>query len=672
MAKGINKDQKKENGGEIKAPLSHTDLIQFHNQVASKFTQIWKSGRKNEKRWLGDNWDESQKSKIRRQNRQAYSLPLLSAKLHFISATQKQLRTSYRLEPTSDPSAEIPAELATIQMRQVEARSNTKYIDSDTFDSGLAIKYGVRKVGLDPKSVIPRVVSTAVPWDNFVWDLNSREYDIKEDALFCAEVEKSPRVFLEQIYGKEAITGTAGQTQNSAFAGRHKMSYYVTFSKDINNPKPYDMISLFKHCQKVTRTFYYVLFADKANLHKLKSPLVGKYRTRSEAEDVLREMRIPLALNGLSKEGEIIEREEQRIDYYEFTYNKILYYEQTDWEMFPYDVFFSLRFEDKFVSYQDFLQDPQLIIDRMWAQIDYSLGKDIKNVYEGNRGALDHIETPESAELKASKTGGIIWTKGKEQVFRAIQSQGANPQWVNAIGLMVQYLEDMSGGRTFQGQAEGKSQSGKAISNLQKAGSVLASSFLDAFNRFKKNHGENVLWWIREFESEEDSVRVLGGALSPEMIELLKQENLYEPSKADDGAGYVKLNKGGMTYLKDADITLTVTEEGLTDSAREKRYSQLTEVGKDDPLLAQSPTFRNLRLEAMNLNHSDRQKIVKEAEEMQKRLEEQRQQELQLEQQKNQMQYGKDPLDQEKVKAETGKLKSETLDKVNNLLGTGA
>ena len=28
--------------------------------------------------------------------------------------------------------------------------------------------------------------------------------------------------------------------------------------------------------------------------------------------------------------------------------------------MFPYDVYFAMKFEDKFASYQDFLNDPQL------------------------------------------------------------------------------------------------------------------------------------------------------------------------------------------------------------------------------------------------------------------------------------------------------------------------
>lgn len=636
-------DKKTEAVGET--PLNHTQLIHLHSQVLPKFEQIWLEGERNEGRWMGDNWNQSQRAKIRRQKRQAYSLAILASKLRYISATQKQLRTSFVVEPVSDPNDEIKAQLATLQMRAVENRSNAKYIDSHTFESGLAVKYGVRRVGMDTSSIMPRVKSYSVDWKNFVWDVNAREYDIKKDALFEAEVEKLPRIYLERVYGKEQITGTAGQT-HSAFSGRNKLSYFVNFVKDASEPKPYDMISLFKHCQKTARTFHYVMFQDSANQHSLNSPVIGKYRSSEEANQVLRELNISNAMNGLPEEGEVIERDEIRIDYYEFTYNKILYYEETEWEMFPYDVYFAMKFEDKFASYQDFLNDPQLIIDRMWAQIDYSLGKDIKNVYEGNKKALDPSETPASAERKASDTGGIIWTRNNEQVFRAIQSQGANPQWVNAIQLMVSYLEDMTGGKTFKGGSDSKNQSGKAISKLQEAGSVMVSAFLDSFNQFKKAHGENILWWIREYENEEDTIKVSGGALSPEMRELLEEDGLFEPSKKKDGTGFVTLNQGGISYLKDAEVELLVREEGMTETMREKRYAQLTQVGQDDPMMVQSPTFRRLRLESMDIAHTDKEKIIEETEQMKKQQEQMQQAAMQQEAQKNQMQYGKDELDQ--------------------------
>lgn len=636
-------DKKTEAVGET--PLNHTQLIHLHSQVLPKFEQIWLEGERNEGRWMGDNWNQSQRAKIRRQKRQAYSLAILASKLRYISATQKQLRTSFVVEPVSDPNDEIKAQLATLQMRAVENRSNAKYVDSHTFESGLAVKYGVRRVGMDTSSIMPRVKSYSVDWKNFVWDVNAREYDIKKDALFEAEVEKLPRVYLERVYGKEQITGTAGQT-HSAFSGRNKLSYFVNFVKDASEPKPYDMISLFKHCQKTARTFHYVMFQDSANQHSLNSPVLGKYRSSEEANQVLRELNISNAMNGLPEEGEVIERDEIRIDYYEFTYNKILYYEETEWEMFPYDVYFAMKFEDKFASYQDFLNDPQLIIDRMWAQIDYSLGKDIKNVYEGNKKALDPSETPASAERKASDTGGIIWTRNNEQVFRAIQSQGANPQWVNAIQLMVSYLEDMTGGKTFKGGSDSKNQSGKAISKLQEAGSVMVSAFLDSFNQFKKAHGENILWWIREYENEEDTIKVSGGALSPEMRELLEEDGLFEPSKKKDGTGFVTLNQGGISYLKDAEVELLVREEGMTETMREKRYAQLTQVGQDDPMMVQSPTFRRLRLESMDIAHTDKEKIIEETEQMKKQQEQMQQAAMQQEAQKNQMQYGKDELDQ--------------------------
>lgn len=647
-------------------PLSLNDLINLHNGVAGTFLQIWKEGERNEKRWIGDNWDESKRAKIRRQKRQAYSLPILASKLRYISASQRQLRTSYLIEPTSDPNDEIKAELATIQMKAVEARSNAKYTDSEIFDAGLAIKYGVRKVWLDNNSAIPRVKTYTVDYRNFVWDLNAREYEVRNDALFMAELERPTREYLEMVYGKEAVSNIAGGQALSSFSGRQFIDYYIT-AKDATKSNQYDLISLFKHCQKTYQMRHFVVFPDSAGFHKLNTPLVGKYNTEEEANEVLRELRTPYLLQGLPEEGEVISAERPVIDYYEFVYNKVLYYERTEWEAFPYDVYFSIKFEDKFVSYQDFLNDPQLIIDRMWSQIDYSMGRDIKNVYEGNRSALDPSETPESAQAKASVTGGIIWTQSKEQVFRAIQSQGANPQWINAVESMIRYLEDMTGGRTFQGMTESAGQSGRAIKTLQQAGQVMASAFLDAFNRFKKSSGQNVLWWIKQYESEEDTIRVHGGLILPEMIELLRQEGLYTSSYKNDGSGYVKINKGGISYLQDCEVELTVKEEGMTETMREKRYLQLQEMALTDPYITQSPTFRKLRLEASDIGWSDRQKIIQEAEEMRKREEQMMQQQAQQQNQETQMKYGKDNLDKLEQFANIRKTTREALgvDEVN-------
>lgn len=295
MAVGINKSDRRNTPPEgiTDCPLSHTQLMELHSAVSGKFEQWWREGERNERRWMGDNWDESQRAKIRRQKRQAYSLAILASKLRYISATQKQLRTSYIIEPISDPNDEIKAQLATLQMRAVENRSNSKYVDSQTFESGLAIKYGVRRVGLDTSSVIPRIKSYSVDWKNFVWDLNSREYDIKKDSLWCAEVEKLPRIWLEGVYGKEVISDITGSAESaSVFTGRSKISYFVNFQKDAGLAQPYDIISLFKHYHKAIRTFYYVVFPDTANFHNLNSPVVGKFKSENEANMRLRELNL--------------------------------------------------------------------------------------------------------------------------------------------------------------------------------------------------------------------------------------------------------------------------------------------------------------------------------------------------------------------------------------------
>ena len=121
--------------------------------------------------------------------------------------------------------------------------------------------------------------------------------------------------------------------------------------------------------------------------------------------------------------------------------------------------------------------------------------------------------------------------------------------------------------------------------------------------------------------------------------------------KKVDGSGFLTVNKGGISYLKDAEVELTVTEESMTEIMRDKKYNQLVQAGKDDPFLVQSTTFRKLKLEAMDITFADKQKIMKEADEQQAQQQQMAENAQGIAAEKNQLKYGKESLDQEEQEA---------------------
>jgi hypothetical protein len=96
----------------------------------------------------------------------------------------------------------------------------------------------------------------------------------------------------------------------------------------------------------------------------------------------------------------------------------------------------------------------------------------------------------------------------------------------------------------------------------------------------------------------------------------------------------------------------------MTESAKEKRYVQLNEVATNDPNMAMSPTFRRLRLESMDISWADKQKIIKEAEQMAQQQAQMAQEEMALEREKI-AQGNKDRFDIEEQQANTAKSKME-------------
>lgn len=594
----------------ILTPLDLNNLCGFIDAVMPEFEKDFKEGEDNERRFLGNNYSKKEESEIKGQGRQPLSIPVIKTKLTNISGEQRKRRTSFKIEAAVDPNDEIKAELASLQVKAVERRSNFKFLESDIFDAGIGIKYAVSEMALETEAYHKRVMVKELNYRNFIWDRNSYAYDINDDALWCCKIEIVPRKFLEEIEGID--TSNISEGSLSSFKGREYLNYYVSTS---DKGSEYDLLSLFHFYIKQPRKVYCVLFPDSENLFS-EGVILEKFTSKREAERKLREYEVEYVLNGFKPEGEIHIKTELKLDYYKFCYNKILEYEQTDLEMFPFNLFRAITFNGKYASLMDFLKDPQKVIDRMWMQVDYSIGKSLKNLFLIVEDLID--EPIETAIAKINKTGGVIAVKDlARKAIEEVTSKGANPQWFQVIELMVRYLEDLTGGVNFQGGAIGSNQSGISQKVLAQEGQKLAIPLLENLSRWKQSVGKNILWWLQHYETEEDVIKIQGGALTEEMIQLLNQNNIYTPSQfKKDGSGYIKINnkENQLSYLKDASFELYITEAELSDTDKQMRLQNYNNAAQQDPALLQSPTFNRLRLEAMNLKISDVQQILKERE----------------------------------------------------------
>lgn len=583
--------------------LEHKDLLLLHDNISGYFSDKWEKATKYEKLKQGKHWTASEIESIKKQNRDPFSFPIIAQKLNTIIATQRGTRTEWKVLATYDPADEIKAEMANIVLKHKEKIAKFKYIESEVFDAGLSINCGVCEILTMPTYLGDTVTVKQLDHRNVVWDINSREYDLA-DASFIAKVERMYRRDVAMEYGDEAAT------HHSDFMyGRPKIDYYV--SRDAQGRQEYDLISVVTHYQKVMRNYYAVVFPDYQNRGgQGTKELIGMYRSKKEAEQELERLRKLYLFERESIEGDVVRVKRTGIDKYVFTYNDIISKEELDDENFPIVVYRSFHFQDDYWTLTDILYDSQKFFDKLYMQIDYSFGRDVKNVFEGDAMLLAEGETPQSAVEKMNKGGQIVWKRGQGLLFNPMKQQGINPQYIQVAQIMQGFLEDLAGGRSFQGLSEGANESGRAIIAKQKQGMLVASMFLDNLARWKQSVGERILEYACKYESSETMIKFTGAEVNETVFNVLRSQDIFIPSQTDpQTAGYIKL-PNGLKFLKDMKYELTVSETELNENLKNQRFMQLLSLNQVYP----NAIPIDILLEYFDIPYSVKQKIVMRSE----------------------------------------------------------
>lgn len=591
-------------------PYSLDDLISKIDENWTDFDQLWQSGEINENMFIAQDWTEKQKSSFKAQGRIPYSFPLVAGKFRQIAGLQTSLRTSFRADAISNPDNEVRADVAQTILRAAESRSKFKNIESEAFVSGAAMKYGVGKVTIENDGIENKMGFDEVDYRNFMWDLTDTSYELNK-VLFTAEVEQR-KVFELAVDGYD--TSKITQDMQNGF-GREFPNWY--FGTNSNGDMDMGIVRIFHFYARTVRTYYSVVTPDESDLIAsvgFNIPKVGTFANKSDAEILLRKVRLAYIMNGLAPEGWIVEHKKEVYDYYKFNYTGIMEYEALDVETHPYSVYFAIKFKDKFISFFDFLKSPQLFYDRMFAQIDYSIGKDSKTNKQLWIGGLDSRETPESAVRKLDETGETILSASPTPIITAIRTEGVKTEWLAINNIMNSLIEDVAGGAAFFGLSKG-AESGVAIRNKQQLGQTMAQTLFDNLVRFKENLGRKAIIYHAHFINNEQTIRVSGSDLTPEMKQLLMNDGLFIPSQRTKNHGYLTINKKGYphSFIIDDDLEITIGTAPLTETEKEAKFVMLQEARQNDPRLANSIVYYELMLQNMpNLDEGMRQALLEE------------------------------------------------------------
>jgi len=623
----------------IKTPIDIQTLIQIHDGAIDYFTKLWKRGIENERYYSADPFTDEQKREYALQDRIPFSISSIPQKLNSIISIERNSRVSLKAKVIIDPDdisddpqqqqqlfqKEVKANLATLRLKMIESLNSAEYKYSDIFASGVAMIYGAAKIYTDTnRNGEDTIKLKDIDYQNLLWDVNSVEYE-HNDAQWMAEKRYMYRIDVERLYGKQAAQNLSIGDAAMRW-GRKKHQYYVNYNKNGNSDL--DLLTVLEHYHKELRIYHAVLFGGT---------IVSMERKKEDAEKTLRMLQIPYFKSGQDlPPADIIEVPRLMLDKYMFTYTDVLEYEETDMELFPYSIYQAFQFKSKIWTMTDILKSMQQLANRLLAQIDYAFGVDIKNVYEIVLPALEGTGlTPEEAIRMVKEEGYIPVMQPGALV--PVKSQGMNPQWAQIMNTMLTMIDEIGGGKAFSGTMSASHTSAKAVNALVMQGQLLTSAFIDNRNRFLQDLGNKTMWFMKKYDNSPYVMKVEGGALTPEMLQLLQQDQMYSQSQENPQSGYLKVNQNGKNYLDDSNFELEIIEESVSDSKREIEFSEMSQMEQADQDLLLSPTWRKKKIEKIrSITYEDRERVIQEIEQAKQQQQQQAQAQQQFAQQQMQ------------------------------------
>ena len=594
--------------------LSVAQLQQLHDSVINYFTDFWRRGEENERYYSADPFTSEQKAAYTKQNRLPFSISSIPNKLNTIIATEKQNRSEWKASPVLDFidssdiqevqkeifEKELKASIATARLKTIARTNDLKNVASDIFASGVAMIYGVGEVYTEKNELGNNIIKIRdLDYKNVVWDQNATTYE-KNDGIWMAKRDYRYRIDIQQQYGK-AVADKLTIGDSYQWDSREKRQYYVAYNRDGNSDL--DLLTIFTHFHKTLRDYYTVVF---------NGDIVAKERNKKDSEEILDMLKIPFLTQGAeAPAGEVIRTPELAIDKYVFTYGDILEIEETDYTLFPLSVYQAFQFKDKLWTMTDILKSMQQLANRMLSQIDYAFGVDIKNIYEIVTPYLEGTGLTVDEALKMMKEKGFLLTN-RPNAINSVRSEGANPQWIQVMEIMLKLIDEIGGGKTFSGSANSSSQSGKAIQALIGQGELLTTSFIDNRNRFQADLARKVMQAMKLFDNAPYIIKTEAGALSPAMIQMLQQNQMYIPSPDNETVGYVRVNAHN-NYLEDSEFEMSVEFEDLSANKKAQEYEKMVLQEQTDQDLLLSPTWRKKKLSKITgISYEEREKISKE------------------------------------------------------------
>lgn len=569
--------------------------------------------------YFGRQLTEEEQAKIEQQGRKPYVFNQIKPKVdHLLGAeTQTRMDTMVKGRERGDDAT---AQVLNALVKYIEQVNDLPDKQTACFFENVLCGYTVAQVRWQQESLLygyPKIEK--LPLNEIRWDGMARESDFS-DARWMSRVMQVSRVtaaenypdFYDLIYA----VGNSILPEYGYYDGKFSniksstqvLNQHLTF-RGIEN-KNREVIDVIEHYERKQRPYFNVIdavsgivktFDERTNAQAYYKGLVDAYQQQGE-----------LLIDPMTGSRKVmIDIVNKTVIIQTVIIGDICVYSQeTGLADFPFVIATGYFDEGYAIGFVDNLILPQVYYNDTMSTIDYMLGTQAKNPMLMIKHMFPKNTDPDHIKEQWSSMSPVIQALSPNALI-PIKQPGIPSELYQNVQMAEQYMLNSSGGQNAFGLQSSASESGKAIEARAQAGGTGRLKLFDSMKKWRKNIALRVIWWIKNYMTNEQILRILGTIDTP----------------------FVEIDPGVLNNLAEINFDVVIDETAVQSAVREQQFTQIQQMFVQSGI---SPEIAiPILIEYSMLPEMNKQKILTRLENHQTYMQEQMQsqQEQKLQQQ---------------------------------------
>lgn len=544
--------------------MSYHKVHELRSSVAKEFQMKWNEASENARFYRMLQYSPEMLQKFSAGNRVPYVLDFVTQAINTYLGVQRDTRTDIMYLPV-ERGDEVKVELANFVKESILRANGFLFLESDIFQDGIIEKCGC--VGYEwtvDKNPYGELKMFRVPSRQLMWDLNRRDYDL----------EGSQWVSRCRLYSKEELIRKYPDRKKDIekmSLEQSELGFDTTYFKQTNDDRVAGLIEFYERKYDMN----YFLF-DKRSETFLDERYDNEKDAKKKIKEILQYPQAPdLIIKAISFPRIYKTEVANNIELTEET--------KTDLPFFPYDTYYPYWHDGEYWGVMDTFKDAQMFVNKMFSMIDHQINT-------GSKGLLilsDAITPQKAKSIKEmwNKAGGVIdGVLNPDINIKFIQPTGFDPRLVDAMNLAVTNIEKKAGGQNFLGRKETASESGVAVQQRVEQGSLSSFIIYDNLTRWKRKVGEKVLWYISNYMTTAQKIRIEGD----ELTQLAKQEFPEWFNQGKGAYGFLSINTNDSNTLTNLQADVVVDEAKHSVTKNQAVLGQISLLMQSSPMLAET------------------------------------------------------------------------------------